>query len=126
MNCYVCLVSSSGEQKAACAICQRCGAGLCEKHLITHCSTSPMGMGGNGNPRYLLVCQRCSPDRGGMVQSPQPALSQYRPKLVSHRHWWQRVQRKQPDLPDSQEAIAGVEQFLKKQRRQKESPQEGE
>jgi hypothetical protein len=117
MNCYMCLVDGGGEQKAACAICQRCGAALCEKHVITHISTAPIGMGGSGNPRYLLVCQRCFQGMGGGISSMPPSLSP--DQRMPRWGFWQFTRRKQPELPDPQEAIAEAERFLKKKRRQK-------
>jgi hypothetical protein len=118
MHCYLCLIDGRGEQRSACAICQRCGAGVCEKHLVTQTSTAPIGMAGNGKPRYLLTCQRCSSDLGGIAQSTRSPGVPHQIPLVDNRRWWLRPRKKRTDLPDPQAAIAGVERFLKKQRRQ--------
>lgn len=119
MQCYLCLVNDGGEQQPACAICQRCGAGLCQKHLVNIKSSSPIGMGGSAYPKYLLVCQRCSPQAEGRNQSPLLPTPSGQPKLSSNWRWWQRFRRRQPESFDLEEMIAAIEHFLKSLRQQK-------
>lgn len=118
MHCYLCLITGGGEHRSACAICQRCGAAICEQHLVPQLGTPPPGMGGGGNPRYLLVCQRCAPANEALLPSSARSVPSSPPKLLPR---WRRqlLPGKQPALPSPQEAVAEAEHFLKKQRRQR-------
>ncbi len=59
MNCYLCLVETGCASHAAVAVCQRCGAGVCEAHLRALSAISVAGLA--GTPRSVLLCCRCAP-----------------------------------------------------------------
>lgn len=120
MNCYVCLIETGCDHHPAFALCQRCGAGICEKHLVEVIVVPPVGMGGDSRPRYSMICCRCRrvanlptrslwPEKSTGKRDEQEIFSGWR---WLSQHW----RRKQPELPKPEEAVAAVEQFLKRQR----------
>ncbi len=54
MNCYICLVETGCASRAAVAVCQRCGAGMCGAHLRE--LPAPPVVGLAGTPRSVLLC----------------------------------------------------------------------
>jgi hypothetical protein len=68
MLCYSC--ARQNVSIPAVAICQRCGAGSCLRHLCeVHAPQVPVGMAGIGSKRLQLVCLRClEPSDGARLQ----------------------------------------------------------
>ena len=120
MNCYVCLVETGCESRPALAICQRCGAGMCQAHLVESVVTPVVGLA--GDTRSLLICCRCAPS------PPHPATRAAPRKRGEEQdgqdrtagwHWWRRLRRRRSStLPRSEEAVAAVERFLNNPRNQ--------
>jgi hypothetical protein len=124
MNCYACLVETGDTSQTACAVCKECGAGICHAHAVDVTHTTPAGSTSMVTaPRSRLLCQRC-------YRSIFPASSSPRAKgytkgysesgKLSLWHWWQRLWHRQPatpatTLPNPEEAVSAVEQFLKQQ-----------
>ena len=127
MICCICL-KETGCTSVACAICQRCGAGVCLEHLVEMRSQPATGPGGSMNPTitWSMVCWRCydgtprphrtscqeTTESGQREQKQGTLLSRlvYRCKKV-----WSRS-RPQSPLPEPEEAIMAAELFLKQQR----------
>ncbi len=116
MNCYVCLVETGYATRSAFAVCQCCGAGACDIHLVAYAVGPVIGMGGGttGVQRRRILCVHCA-------DSSLPATSPGRfPKQQGEgrrKRWWKWFERKRQErLPDAQEAIADVERFLKQGR----------
>lgn len=120
MNCYICLIKTGHPSRPAFAICQRCGAGMCEDHLITVTTAPLVGLAGDTAtcPRRSLICSLCGMKK---LPSPQPAehqrMGQVKRGVMSLYHWWRGLTHQQSDaLPGEEDAVAFVEQWLKRQR----------
>lgn len=59
MNCYLCLVETGCASRAAVAVCQRCGAGMCGAHLRELPAIPVVSLA--GTPKSVLLCCRCAP-----------------------------------------------------------------
>jgi hypothetical protein len=118
MNCYLCLVETQCASHPAFALCQQCGAGMCEKHLI-ELGVRPAG-GGMISAGYRLLCHRCYRTA---VPSVRPLQAQQRSQQRERGRspglrWWLWHWPHQPSaLPQPEEAVAAVERFLQRQRR---------
>lgn len=121
MKCYLCFLQTGQVTREALGICQICGAGCCEHHLITIISDPVVGMAGMTQKIRQLRCSLC---HEGIVSRFQP------PAAIGHRKehsgqsptfWWKWLsRRRQRVLPSAEEAIALAEQFLKHDRKEKE------
>ena len=113
MNCYLCLVETAGLLRPACGICQHCGAGMCERHLVV--VQFPVGMAGGG--KRTLVCSSCSCPR-----APQHVQRRSTPQCQQRGYdtftGWAWFHRRRPPsaLPEPAQVVAAVEQLLKQQR----------
>lgn len=124
MNCYLCLMEASCASRPAFAICQRCGAGMCEKHLVEMKVTPVVGMGGTlyATASHRLICWNCYHAAFLTAAAQQPrrtgnAADTSKKSVAWWKYWCQRLwHHPQSTLPDEQEAVATVEQFLKHQR----------
>gem|GEM_PF-1652069 len=116
MNCYLCLVEQKIGNQSAYALCQRCGAAICEQHMVEVVFPPVVGPGGTSTPilRYKLVCCRCY----NAEHSPPTMPREYtpRPRAFSFRQWWRRLWGHPSPLPTPTEAVKMVEQFLEKER----------
>ena len=132
MNCYICLTETQCSSRPAFAICQQCGAGVCEKHLVEMKATPPVGMAGMlyATSQHRLICWNCyhaaflttagyRPRRTGKKTDTSKKESAWW-KCWFQKLWhWHRPDAIAPDeaiLPNKKEAVATVEQFLKQQR----------
>lgn len=117
MNCYLCQLEAD-KLFPAVAVCQSCGAGICESHLIQMKTTQVVGMAGNGAPRSQVVCCRCYAETPSthMFRSEGLAKARYTWKGASWWGWLRRNQSKALPLPS--EAVAFVEEFLYRERNQ--------
>jgi hypothetical protein len=116
MNCYLCRCEAGNQCRSALAICQYCGGGICEEHLIQVKTVQTAGMAGGGGEKVILTCCRCfasSPSRS-LSQPGKPDRARCEWKGVS---WWGWL-RRPPALPSPDEAIDIVEQLLHHERRQ--------
>ena len=116
MNCYMCLVETGCATRSAFAVCQCCGAGACDIHLIAHAVGPVMGMGGGtaAVQRRRILCVHCA---GSSLPAARPQRFPRQRREGRRKRWWQWFERKQQvRLPDVQEAIAEVERFLKQGR----------
>ncbi len=116
MNCYVCLVETGNTTCSAFAVCQCCGAGACEIHLVAYAVGPIIGMAGGTTDvqRRRILCVYCA-DKSLPTARPQQFGKQQ--GEGRGKRWWQWFERKrQVELPDAQEAIADVERFLKQGR----------
>lgn len=115
MNCYRCLVGSENRVCAAVAVCQRCGSGMCARHLMT--LTRPATTGMNAAMTPSLVCSHC-------FQALFPAAqARKHERTRKSRSWIERLSRrgKQHDnaeqaLPAPAEAVELIERFLRQQK----------
>jgi hypothetical protein len=113
MNCYLCLVETGCASRAAVAVCQRCGAGICGAHLRVLSATPVAGLA--GVPRTILLCCRCAPSPGVPAARLMPEHhAQQGEQGRSEWRWWGRF-RRYGDLPKPAEAVAAVERFLHRQ-----------
>ena len=117
MNCYQCQKEMNCEGRSVCAVCQHCGAAMCDRHLVT---TQPIvGMASGGS--HALICTQCHglsapfSKASSTQQHQQPAST---PQWLRTRLfcgiWWFR-KNKDVTLPEPEQAVALVEQFLKRQ-----------
>lgn len=112
MNCYVCSVEALDRSCSAVAICQQCGAGICQDHLYTLPGATSVGMAGNMSRR--LICSVCN---DLLIVRSRKASSGRPGKTASHQPWWSRWRnRKESALPEPQEAVMAVEHFLQAKR----------
>lgn len=126
MNCYLCLMETRCASCPAFAICQHCGAGMCEKHLVEVKTTPLVGMAGMmyANSQHSLICWHCyntaflstpghrSRRTGNETDTPKKEGAWW-------KGWFQSVwlwSRPQSIVPNEEEAVATVEQFLKQRR----------
>jgi hypothetical protein len=125
MNCYLCLLESGSAAHPAVAVCQCCGAAMCETHLVDPQKgsfVSPGGMSGFYSMRRL-ICSLCY-DAAFPSKRPhrpaQPEKDQDGEEGGWRGRWWRWLRGHRPSrssaLPPSQEAITLVEDFLKRQR----------
>ncbi len=121
MNCYVCQVETGNCSHPALAICQRCGAGVCDAHVVEIKMIAATGMAGTA--RYLLICSRCyaglSQERS--PRSRRPAQEKDAPAKPAGKHWWNRFRQsrsKEAEPMEPAEVVKEVERFLQQQRRQ--------
>ncbi len=122
MNCYVCRVETGNCSHPALAICQRCGAGVCDAHVVEVKVIAATGLAGSA--RYLLICSRCyaalSQERSPRTK--KPAQEKSTPAQPAGKHWWNRLRRNRSKEETGQmepaEAVKEVERFLQQQRRQ--------
>lgn len=120
MNCFMCLVETGCASHPAFAICQKCGVGICEKHLVELITPPLVGLGASnsGAYQYNMVCCRCYKPIAPIVRrlSPQPHM---RKQDKPGWNWWNLLRRhRRSELPNSEDAVATVEIFLKRQRKQ--------
>jgi hypothetical protein len=119
MNCYLCL-QENDVSRPALAFCRRCGAGMCQNHLVELLVRPVVGPGGNASPRYSLICYRCyrcaiPPTR--LACSQRQTSEPGEQETSSGWRWWQRLwRRRKPALPTPEEAVRTVELFLKYER----------
>jgi hypothetical protein len=122
MNCYLCLIETGCNLRPAFALCQQCGAGMCAEHLVELTLTPVVGMGSVGNPRQSLICRRCYQSAVLPPRVPQPQrrpARQDKQETSAGWKWWDWFRgHQQPELPDSEEAVAIAELFLRRQRSQ--------
>lgn len=118
MNCYLCHCETSNQYRAALAVCQLCGGGVCEEHLIRVKSVQLIGMAGSGGEKSVLICCHC-------FASSSPTSFSQPGKRVRVRcewkgvSWWGWLRRlRSPALPSPGEAVSIVEQFLHHERSQ--------
>ncbi|MHB8595686.1 MAG: DUF2180 family protein [Ktedonobacteraceae bacterium] len=126
MNCYLCLMESRCASRPAFAICQRCGAGMCEKHLVEVKTTPLVGMAGMiyASSQHRLICWNCYHTTSFTTAGHRPRRTIHETgTLKKDKTWWkgwfQRFwlwSRPQSIVSDEEEAVATVEQFLKQQR----------
>ena len=121
MNCYLCLQEMHNVLRPALALCQRCGAGVCEEHLVELLTRPVVGMAGDSSasPRYTLICRRCyrSASPPTSLACPQKQRREHGERgTLSGGNWWQWFwRRRQSVLPSPQEAVTTVELFLKQE-----------
>jgi hypothetical protein len=109
MKCYLCLVKTGDASRDACASCQHCGAGVCDSHLVS-VQRHP-GMAGGG--KRSLICSQCS-SADSPVRPCSDLGQQGRREMKRGYSWWTWLRRKRVAvLPEPEEAIATIEQFLK-------------
>lgn len=110
MNCYLCYKEAGNATNPALGFCQRCGAGICERHLVLVTSQPAGGMNGLTPRMRSLQCVHCleigKPARHASHRFPQSQ----EPFLRKVRTWWRNATR---PLPEPQEAVAMVERYLK-------------
>jgi hypothetical protein len=118
MNCYLCFVETGSACHPALAICQRCGAAICETHLIRLGGPPMAGLAGTHRP--LLICSSCS-ETTQMKKSPEqrkPIGYERKRGSVLRRHPWHwLLRRRSPGLPEPAEAVKAAEQFLSRQQK---------
>lgn len=118
MNCYLCRIEAGNGFRPALAICQRCGAGVCEAHLVESTRTPVVGLAGASN---AVICSRCSAPFSQQRsrearKSPRAEVAWSRSPLKILWHWLFR--RCPSELPEPAEAVKEVERFLHRQRSQ--------
>jgi hypothetical protein len=119
MNCYVCRVETGNGSHPALAICQRCGAGVCDTHVVEIKMISTAGMAGAISS--LLICCRCyaalSPER--LSRTKKPTAEKSASEKATRKRWWNHFWRGHSAEPmEPAEAVKEVERFLRHQRRQ--------
>lgn len=116
MNCYLCFVETGSACRPALAICQRCGAAVCETHLIRLRGSSVAGLA--GVPRPLLICSSCS-ETTPVKKSPdqEKPIRYERKNVFARRPWRWLLRRRTPELPEPAEAVKAAEQFLSRQQK---------
>lgn len=118
MNCYLCRIEAGNGFRPALAICQRCGAGVCEAHLVESTGMPIVGLAGIG---YAIICSRCSAPfsqqrsrEGRKSTREEKAWSRSPIKML-----WSWLSRRGPsELPKPTEIVKEVELFLHRQRTQ--------
>lgn len=121
MNCYLCFLHTGQSTREALGICQLCGAGCCEHHLLTIISNPVVGMAGMPLQRRQMRCSLCQEEIIARSRPHAPPVSRKEHADQSPTVWWRWLsRRRQSALPESEEAIALVERFLKHDRKQKE------
>lgn len=118
MNCYLCFVETGSACRPALAICQRCGAAVCETHLIRLGGYPVAGLA--GFPRSLLICSACN--GASLVKKPPEQAKPIRYKrkrdnVFSRQPWRWLFHHHSPGLPEPAEAIKAAEQFLSRQQK---------
>jgi len=117
MNCYLCFVELGSGCHPALAICQRCGAAICESHLVRLSGPSVPGLA--GTPKCLLMCSSCfeypSPRQLPRIKKDARRRSMMEKIFGSKRLLFWR--HRSPALPAPDEAVKAVEEFLNRQRR---------
>lgn len=114
MNCYLCLVETGCASRAAVAVCQHCGAGMCGAHL-RELSTTPVA-GLAGTPRSVLLCCRCASSPVAPAARPMSKHQETQQGESSRSGWrWRGRHRRNVELPKPAEAVAAVERFLNRQ-----------
>jgi hypothetical protein len=117
MNCYLCLIEIGCGDQTAYALCQRCGAGMCGRHLRELCFLPAAGMmDAHPTAKYSLICQRCYQ---AVAPSTRPLQkNMQRTQNPSLREFWRICFRRRtsPPLPTETEAVILAEQFLKHER----------
>jgi len=125
MNCYLCLIEPGSATRSAVAICQHCGAGMCEIHLVASQRqpfVSQAGMAGAFPTRGLMCsqCYGCAFPSSRLHKPIQPEKRQDEKEKGSRGRWWRWLRRHHStqslELPRSEEAVALVEDYLKRQR----------
>jgi hypothetical protein len=112
MNCYVCSAEDQERSCAAVAICQQCGAGMCQDHLFTLKGATSVGMAGNVSRR--LICSAC---HGLLIVHYRKPRSSARGQTYPPQKWWNRWRRpKEAELPAPQDAVMAAERFLQTKR----------
>lgn len=125
MNCYLCFKEANCASCPAFAICRRCGAGMCEKHLVEVKAAPVVGMGGSmyATTHPDLICWNCYrvvylPTAVQQSREMRNAVDASRKGLPWWKYWYHRLLcRPQSILPDEKEAVAAVEHFLRHQRK---------
>jgi len=114
MNCYLCLVETGCASRAAVAVCQRCGAGMCGAHLRELSGAPVAGLA--GTPRSVLLCCRCAPSPVAPAARPMSKHQETQQGEYSKSGWrWWGRRRHNVELPKPAEAVAAVERFLNRQ-----------
>jgi hypothetical protein len=115
MNCYRCLTSPENCVRAAVAVCQHCGSGMCEHHLVTLTRPPAAGMNGALTPR--MMCSHCF----HTLFPPKP--QHHANRTHTKGSWIERLARRgkqydgaKQELPAPSEAVALIESFLKQQK----------
>jgi len=117
MNCYQCLAEAGDRYHPAFAVCQRCGAGVCEVHLVKLATAPAAGLA--GNPGCMLICSRCNEPLP--LKKPSDAVKsmkfQSRMRNFVRKGLWRWLSGQQSSaLPEPDQAVKAVEQFLHRQR----------
>lgn len=108
MNCYVCSTEAHNQAYLAVAICQQCGAGMCQDHLYTLRGAASVGMAGNISQR--LICSDC---QALLIVRTRKTPSARSGQTELRQQWWNRWRkRKEAELPEPQDAVKAVERFL--------------
>lgn len=118
MNCYLCFVETGSACRPALAICQRCGAAICETHLIRLQGYPVAGLA--GFPRSALICSSCNamtpvkkpPEKGKPIR-----CERKRGIIFTRLPWRWFLRRRSPGLPEPAEAVKAAEEFLIRQRK---------
>lgn len=118
MNCYLCRIEAGNGFRPALAICQRCGIGVCEAHLVESTRMPVVGLAGASN---AVICSRCS------APFSQQRSHEARKSTGEKNAWsrsplkilWDWLFRRGPsELPEPAEVVKEVERFLHSQRGQ--------
>lgn len=114
MNCYLCYQDIGYATHPALGICQMCGAGVCERHLVPVTSHTVIGMAGRSSSGRVLYCSHCLEEIGKARSSLNRGALPKEPGTQKTTSWWRRWtwQRPRP-LPEPKEAVAIVEHFLR-------------
>ena len=128
MNCYLCFLETHNPSRPAFGICHTCGVGICECHLIVVTVQSISGMATQILPSRRLYCSHCHKEEP-ISRDPSPTIPrtpQEQRSRSSWRGWWQRLNGKREyALPEPEEAITLVEQYLKQQQQTPEEKCDG-
>ena len=121
MNCYVCRVETGNSVHPALAICQRCGAGVCDAHVVEIKMMEAIGLAGAS--RFLLICSRCyaALSQKRLPHAKKPTGEKSAPVKPPGKHWWNRFwqsRSKEAEPMEPAETVKEVERFLHQQRRQ--------
>ena len=116
MDCYLCRMEAPNKPGAALVVCQYCGEGICEEHLIKMQIIGAASMVEEGSQSSRLICFRCyasiASKRPSHPGKPVKARYQWRGAT-----WWGWLYRPSPDLPSPEEAVVAAEQFLRQSAR---------
>jgi hypothetical protein len=110
MNCYLCCLETRDPTCPALSICQSCGAGICERHLVTTVTRSVVGMG-TTLQRRRMFCTHCS-ENTVAPSSPVQRKEQRTWSRVKWGKWFWRARR--DELPEPKEAVALAERWLQR------------